>query len=50
MVGSLWELAFGGAYGAFILAVALLAAIPYGLWQAWTWAWRRRPGGSHGND
>ncbi len=43
------ELLFGTLYGGLVTAVALLAAIPYGLWQGCRRLWNRRPGGPHGN-
>jgi len=33
MLDWLFNLAFTMAYGGFILVIALLAAIPYGIWQ-----------------
>ena len=43
------ELVFGTVYGGFVMAIALVVAIPYGLWQGWKRLWNRRPGGPRGN-
>ncbi|MBI5948796.1 MAG: hypothetical protein HY875_11725 [Chloroflexi bacterium] len=44
------ELLFGTLYGGVVMVIALLAAIPYGLWQGWKRLWSRRPGGHRGNS
>ena len=33
MIDSLWGLVFGTLYGSFIMVIALLGAIPYGIYQ-----------------
>ncbi len=43
------ELVFGSLYGALVTGVALVAAIPYGLWQAIKWVGQRVTGGEHGD-
>lgn len=46
----LLQLAFGTLYGAGITLIALLAAIPYGLWQGAKWLGRHLTGGTHGDS
>jgi len=43
------DLFFGTLYGALITGVALVAAIPYGIWQGIKWVGRRLTGGEHGD-
>lgn len=45
----LLQLVFGTLYGAGITLIALLAAIPYGLWQGAKWLGQRLTGGIHGD-
>lgn len=49
MLDWLIDLAFGSLYGALVTVIALVAAVPYGIWQGLK-AIGRRLGGSHGND
>ena len=43
------ELVFGTLYGAGITLIALVAAIPYGIWQGIKWLGRRISGGANGD-
>lgn len=43
------EILFGTLYGALVGLIALLAAIPYGIWQGIRRLGRRFPGGTNGN-
>ena len=43
------DLAFGTLYGGLVTLIALAAAIPYSIWQAFRWLAARIPGGRHGN-
>ena len=45
----LTSLLFGTFYGAAVMGIALLAAIPYGAWQGIRWLGRKLSGGPHGN-
>jgi hypothetical protein len=38
------SLVFGSLYGGLVLGIALLAAVPDGVWQGMRWLWARRPG------
>lgn len=51
MFGVDWltELLFGTLYGALVMGIALVAAIPYGIWQGLKWIGRRITGGNHGD-
>jgi hypothetical protein len=44
------SLLFGSLYGGLIMGLAMLAAIPYGIWQGVRRLWNRRPGGPHGDS
>lgn len=43
------DLAFGTLYGGLVGLIALLAAIPYGIWQGIRRLSRHFPGGTSGN-
>ncbi|MCK9518224.1 MAG: hypothetical protein M0R74_04210 [Dehalococcoidia bacterium] len=45
----LTELLFGSLYGAVVMGLALVAAIPYGLWQGLKWIGRQITGGTNGD-
>jgi hypothetical protein len=38
------DLLFGTLYGGVVTVIALLAAIPYGIWQGMKRLWAMRPG------
>jgi hypothetical protein len=45
----LTSLVFGSLYGALVTGIALLAAIPYGIWEGLRWLRQQLTGGNHGD-
>ncbi|MFN0096228.1 MAG: hypothetical protein ACKVVT_15815 [Dehalococcoidia bacterium] len=50
MLQFLIDVLFGTLYGSLLFAVAVLAAVPYGIWQGLKRLGRLIGGGSRGND
>lgn len=44
------QLLFGSLYGLLVTGIALLAAIPYGIWQGIKWLSTKITGGPNGNS
>ena len=44
------SLAFGGLYAGIVLAIAVIGAVPYGLWQGLKRVRARLPGRTHGDS